>query len=89
MVHGDGQYAPEELPRLMQPLRRGRGRRGLRQPHDGAFGALKGGMPLYKYVGNKILTASQNALLGTQLSEFHSGYRIYSVGGAGAASRSA
>jgi 2-polyprenyl-3-methyl-5-hydroxy-6-metoxy-1,4-benzoquinol methylase len=36
-------------------------------------------MPLYKYVGNKILTTAQNAMLGTRLSEFHSGYRIYSV----------
>jgi 2-polyprenyl-3-methyl-5-hydroxy-6-metoxy-1,4-benzoquinol methylase len=42
-------------------------------------GALKGGMPLYKYVGNKILTAAQNALLGSKLSEFHSGYRSYAV----------
>jgi hypothetical protein len=36
-------------------------------------------MPLYKYVGNKVLTAMQNPLLGTRLSEFHSGYRIYST----------
>src|SRR5256885_541179 len=43
------------------------------------FPALKGGMPLYKYVGNRILTKAQNALLRTRLSEFHSGYRIYSV----------
>ena len=79
MVHGDGQYAPEELPRLMEPLRRGEA--------DAVFGsrmleghaALKGGMPLYKYVGNRVLTAAQNALLGTRLSEFHSGYRIYST----------
>jgi 2-polyprenyl-3-methyl-5-hydroxy-6-metoxy-1,4-benzoquinol methylase len=41
--------------------------------------ALKGGMPLYKYVGNRILTKFENALLGTSLSEFHSGYRAYSV----------
>ena len=41
--------------------------------------ALKGGMPLYKYFGNRILTAVQNRLLGTKLSEFHSGYRVYSV----------
>ena len=34
MVHGDGQYAPEELPTLVAPLRDGRGRRGVRQPHD-------------------------------------------------------
>ena len=43
------------------------------------FGALQGGMPLYKYVGNRILTTMQNLMLGTQLSEFHSGYRVYSV----------
>jgi len=41
--------------------------------------ALKGGMPLYKFIGNKILTAAQNKILGTKLSEFHSGYRAYSV----------
>jgi SAM-dependent methyltransferase len=41
--------------------------------------ALAGGMPLYKYVGNRILTFIQNRLLGTRLSEFHSGYRAYSV----------
>lgn len=79
MVHGDGQYAPEELPRLVAPLRDGRadavmGSRMLRR-----FAALRGGMPLYKYAGNKILTAIQNRLLGTRLSEFHSGYRVYSV----------
>jgi 2-polyprenyl-3-methyl-5-hydroxy-6-metoxy-1,4-benzoquinol methylase len=42
-------------------------------------GALRGGMPLYKFVGNKILTTVQNSMLGTKLSEFHSGYRIYST----------
>ena len=36
-------------------------------------------MPLYKYLGNRILTTTQNWLLGTRLSEFHSGYRAYSV----------
>jgi len=79
LVHGDGQYAPEELPRLLAPLRSGKA--------DAVFGsrmlqagqALKGGMPLYKYVGNRILTTVQNLLLGSKLSEFHSGYRIYSV----------
>jgi SAM-dependent methyltransferase len=41
--------------------------------------ALNGGMPLYKYAGNKILTTFENAMLGTHLSEFHSGYRLYST----------
>jgi glycosyltransferase involved in cell wall biosynthesis len=79
MVHGDGQYAPEELPRLLEPLRRGEADAVFGSRMMDRFGALKGGMPLYKYLGNKILTTTQNAMLGTRLSEFHSGYRIYSV----------
>lgn len=79
LVHGDGQYAPECLPALLQPL--------LNEEADAVFGsrmmnrgaALKGGMPLYKFVGNKILTAIENKLLKSSLSEFHSGYRLYSV----------
>jgi glycosyltransferase involved in cell wall biosynthesis len=79
MVHGDGQYAPEELPRLMAPLRDGTADAVFGSRMMEKFAALRGGMPLYKYVGNKILTAAQNLMLGTQLSEFHSGYRIYAV----------
>jgi len=79
MIHGDGQYAPEELPRLLEPLRSGQADAVFGSRMMDRFGALKGGMPLYKYVGNKILSKLQNALLGTDLSEFHSGYRIYSV----------
>ena len=41
--------------------------------------ALKGGMPLYKWLGNQVLTTFQNGMLGTKLSEFHSGYRLYST----------
>jgi glycosyltransferase involved in cell wall biosynthesis len=40
-------------------------------------GALKGGMPLYKYISNRFLTACQNLLLGSKLSEFHTGYRAF------------
>jgi glycosyltransferase involved in cell wall biosynthesis len=79
LLHGDGQYAPEALPDLVALLRDGEA--------DAVFGsrmlkrrdALKGGMPLYKFVGNRILTTIQNYLYGTTLSEFHSGYRVYSV----------
>lgn len=79
LVHGDGQYAPERLPVLARALKDGEA--------DAVFGsrmmtrgdALRGGMPLYKYVGNKILTWTQNRLLGSKLSEFHSGYRLYST----------
>jgi glycosyltransferase involved in cell wall biosynthesis len=79
MVHGDGQYAPEELPKLVAPLRDGTADVVFGSRMMSRFGALKGGMPLYKFVGNKILTTVQNRLLGTKLSEFHSGYRIYST----------
>ena len=79
MVHGDGQYAPEELPRLVAPLVAGEADAVFGSRMLATFGALQGGMPLYKYVGNKILTRAQNVLLGTKLSEFHSGYRVYRV----------
>ncbi|HEX6829237.1 MAG TPA: bifunctional glycosyltransferase/class I SAM-dependent methyltransferase, partial [Burkholderiales bacterium] len=79
LIHGDGQYAPEALPGLMEPLRDGSADAvfGSRMMNRGA--ALKGGMPLYKFVGNKILTWFENLMLRSRLSEFHSGYRIYSV----------
>ena len=41
-------------------------------------GALKGGMPLYKYVANRVLTAFQNIFLGVKLSEYHTGFRAFS-----------
>lgn len=79
MVHGDGQYAPEALPLLLEPFKR--------READMVFGSrmaaggspLKGGMPLYKYVGNRVLTVCQNYLSGLSLSEYHSGYRLYST----------
>ncbi len=79
LLHGDAQYAPEELPKLTAPIAAGHADAvfGSRMMVSGA--ALKGGMPLYKYVGNRILTEFQNFVLGTRLSEFHSGYRVYSV----------
>jgi glycosyltransferase involved in cell wall biosynthesis len=79
MVHGDGQYAPEELPRLLEPLRTGKADAVFGSRMMTATGALRGGMPLYKYVGNRILTTAQNALLRSKLSEFHSGYRVYAT----------
>lgn len=77
MVHADGQYAPEILPRMLQPVMRGR--------TDLLFGSrmrgnpLQGGMPVVRYLGNRVLTLVQNVLLGIRLSEYHSGYRIFSV----------
>ncbi|HST67961.1 MAG TPA: glycosyltransferase [Mycobacteriales bacterium] len=79
LLHGDGQYAPECLPEIVGPLERGE--------CDAVFGsrmmtpgdARRGGMPLYKWVGNRVLTRVENTLLGSDLTEFHSGYRAYSV----------
>jgi glycosyltransferase involved in cell wall biosynthesis len=79
LVHGDGQYAPECLPELTRPLAEGEADAVFGSRMMTRFAALKGGMPLYKYVGNKILTGVQNWLLHSSLSEFHSGYRVYSV----------
>jgi glycosyltransferase involved in cell wall biosynthesis len=79
MVHGDGQYAPEELPRLVAPIAGGEADAVFGSRMMTRLGALRGGMPLYKFVGNRILTGMQNRLLGTKLTEFHSGYRVYSV----------
>jgi len=79
LIHGDGQYAPEALPELLKPLSDGKADAvfGSRMLDRGA--ARQGGMPLYKFLGNKILTRFQNRMLRTNLSEFHSGYRIYSI----------
>jgi 2-polyprenyl-3-methyl-5-hydroxy-6-metoxy-1,4-benzoquinol methylase len=79
MLHADGQYAPEFLPAMVEPLVNGECDAvfGSRMMERGA--ARKGGMPLYKYVGNKILTRVENGMLGSELSEFHSGYRAYNV----------
>lgn len=79
LVHGDGQYAPEELPRLLEPFARAEADAVFGSRMMTPTGALKGGMPLYKFIGNRILTTIQNLLLGSRLSEFHSGYRLYSV----------
>ena len=79
LLHGDGQYAPEIMGELIDPIVNGDADAvfGSRMMHRGE--ARKGGMPMYKYVGNRILTAAQNALTGLALSEWHSGYRAYRV----------
>jgi glycosyltransferase involved in cell wall biosynthesis len=79
LLHGDGQYAPEHLPKMVAPILAGEcdAVLGSRMMEKGA--ARRGGMPLYKFAGNRILTTVQNALVGTELSEWHSGYRAYRV----------
>lgn len=78
MLHADGQYAPEVLPDLLSPLERDEADMvfGSRMANGGD--PLAGGMPYYKFIGNKILTWLENRITGMKLSEFHSGYRLYS-----------
>jgi glycosyltransferase involved in cell wall biosynthesis len=78
MLHPDGQYAPDLLPHLVQPILDGEADMvlGSRMAIRGA--ARKGGMPLYKIAANRFLTSIENRVLGTSLSEMHTGYRAYS-----------
>ena len=78
MLHPDGQYEPELIGSLVEPILAGRADLVL-----GSRLALPGmaranGMPLWKYVVNRALTAFENRVMGTQLSEAHTGYRAYS-----------
>ena len=79
LLHGDGQYAPEVIEDLVEPLLAGDADAvfGSRMMRRGA--ARAGGMPAYKYVGNRILSTMQNTLTGLELTEWHSGYRAYRV----------
>jgi glycosyltransferase involved in cell wall biosynthesis len=82
VLHSDGQYSPEKIVELLEPFDRDtadmvQGSRMLASPGEKS-GALKGGMPFYKFVSNKILTAIENAAFGMKLAEYHSGYMLYS-----------
>lgn len=77
MLHPDYQYSPKLVPAMAGMIASGH--------YDAVFasrilgnGALSGGMPLYKYVANRCLTALQNLLMGAKLSEYHTGYRAWS-----------
>lgn len=77
MVHPDYQYTPLLIPSLCYPICNGlfevmMGSRILGKS------ALKGGMPLYKYIANRFLTLIQNIMIGAKLSEYHTGYRAFS-----------
>ncbi len=77
MLHPDYQYAPKLITAMASMIAVGE--------YDVVFasrilgsGALKGGMPLYKYIANRILTLLENYILGQKLSEYHTGYRAFS-----------
>jgi glycosyltransferase involved in cell wall biosynthesis len=78
MLHPDGQYEPELIPRMIRPILDGEADLVLGSRLAVPGMAREGGMPRYKYVANRILTGIENRVLGTQLSEMHTGYRAYS-----------
>jgi glycosyltransferase involved in cell wall biosynthesis len=77
MLHPDYQYDPKKIPELIAPILENKADIVLGSRFLGG-GALRGGMPYYKFVSNRFLTGCQNLVLGTHLSEFHTGYRAYS-----------
>ena len=77
MVHPDYQYTPLLVPAMAGMVASGVYDMVLASRILGA-GALKGGMPFYKYVSNRLLTAFQNLFLGVKLSEYHTGFRAFS-----------
>jgi glycosyltransferase involved in cell wall biosynthesis len=79
LLHGDGQYAPEYLPQIVNAIGEDGPDAVIASRMIDRRAALRGGMPLYKWIGNQVLTAIENRMLGSDLSEFHSGYRAYKV----------
>src|SRR6202048_4400659 len=76
MIHPDYQYTPSLLPAMASLVASGLYPCVLGSRILGG-GALRGGMPLWKYVANRFLTAIENFLLGAKLSEYHTGYRAF------------
>src|SRR5688572_10534877 len=80
MLHGDNQYTPRVLPELLRPFEADPDVACVLGVRFGQrYSPLRGGMPIYKYVGNRILTGLQNRLAGVRFSEWHTGYRAYST----------
>jgi glycosyltransferase involved in cell wall biosynthesis len=77
MIHPDYQYTPKLLPAMVSMVGSGLHSCVLGSRILGGY-ALKGGMPLWKYIANRFLTLAENLLLGAKLSEYHTGYRAFS-----------
>jgi glycosyltransferase involved in cell wall biosynthesis len=77
MIHPDYQYTPKLIPAMVSMIANGVHPCVLGSRILGGY-ALKGGMPLWRYVSNRFLTFAGNILLGAKLSEFHTGYRAFS-----------
>jgi len=77
MLHPDGQYDPAIIPDMVAVLANGQADVVLGSRLLTPGGALKGGMPKYKFLANRVLTGIENLVLGQRLSEYHTGYRAY------------
>lgn len=77
MLHPDYQYSPKLILAMTSMISSGLYDVVLASRILGR-GALRGGMPLYKYISNRILTIIENCMLGYKLTEYHTGYRVYS-----------
>jgi glycosyltransferase involved in cell wall biosynthesis len=77
MVHPDYQYTPQLIPAMVSLIGNGVYPCVLGSRILGGY-ALKGGMPVWKYLANRVLTLVENWLLGAKLSEYHTGYRAFS-----------
>jgi glycosyltransferase involved in cell wall biosynthesis len=78
MIHPDYQYDPKLAGEMVKPITDGRVDIMLGSRIRSRKEALAGGMPLYKYLGNRFLTVMENLVLGLNLSEYHTGYRAFS-----------
>jgi len=77
MVHPDYQYTPHLIPAMASMIGNGLYHCVLGSRILGGY-ALKGGMPMWKYIANRFLTFAENIFLGAKLSEYHTGYRAFS-----------
>ncbi len=80
MLHPDGQYEPTLIPKMVAPILDGRADLVLGSRFLTPGGPLAGGMPRWKYLANRTLTAVENRVLHTDFAELHTGYRAYSRG---------
>jgi len=76
-LHADGQYPPEKLPEFL-PYMEEHGVDVLQGSRHKAGGALAGGMPVYKWLAGKVLTGLENLAFGLKLTDYHSGFLVYS-----------
>jgi glycosyltransferase involved in cell wall biosynthesis len=78
-LHPDNQYDPAQIPAMLEKIRGDHYAMVIASRFLPARRALEGGMPWWKFVANRILTTADNLMMGVRMSEFHSGFRVYSA----------